>query len=194
MSDSIKQKISSGNGNIQSGRDTIVNPVTYNTYEQRCQKDIGIIEDILTFIFNSKIIENNIASIKKTNKDKLTELKEKIPLNCKDANDEARIKEMINNLWSTKELVERYLSDVDDQGKVLRLKEMIVTEFDKLKQSYDNLVDIFNALPMIFLQDEQKTNPDYCSGAKAIAIYFFEYCDIGSKTKKESANIKSLFE
>ena len=182
MLDKNKQVIKDGNNNIQSGRDTNIN--IYNSAEKKEEKDIGIIADILDLIFQSKI---TVADIKPTkeeeNKAIFVNLKEKIPLNFIDSKQQDEARKIFTNLWSTIRLVEKYLSEIEDQGKVLRLKEQIQAEFRKLKSQNNDILKIFDELPLLFLQDDKKTNPDYHSGAKAIILYFFEYCDIGSKTE-----------
>ncbi len=186
-----RQKIKDGNNNIQSGRDTNI----YNSAEKKEEKDIGIIADILDFIFQSKITVEDIEPTKdEKNKEIFVNLKDKIPLNFKDQKQQNDVNKMFTNLWSTIRLVEKYLAEMEDQGKVLRLKEQIQTEFRKLKDQNNDILKIFDELPLLFLQDDKKTNPDYHSGAKAIVLYFFEYCDIGSKTEKEKLNEKSLFD
>lgn len=191
MLDKNRQEIKDGNNNIQSGRDTNI----YINDEKKEEKDIGIIADILDFIFENKIKVEDIEPTKdEKNKEIFVNLKEKIPLNFKDTEQQDCAKKMFTNLWSTIRLVEKYLAEIEDQGKVLRLKEQIQTEFRKLKDQNNDILKILDELPLIFLQDDKKTNPDYHSGAKAIILYFFEYCDIGSKTEKEKLNEKSLFD
>lgn len=184
-----KQSIK-GKNNIQAGRDII-----YDSSEKKEEKDIGIIADILDFIFQNKITVADISPTKEEiNKEIFINLKDKIPLNFKDYKQQDDAKKMVTNLWSTIRLVEKYLSEIEDQGKVLRLKEQIQAEFRKLKDQNNDILKIFDDLPLLFLQDTKKTNPDYHGGAKAIILYFFEYCDIGSKTGKEKLNEKSLFD
>lgn len=186
-----RQEIKDGNNNIQSGRDTNI----YISADKKEEKDIGVIADILDFIFQNKIKVEDIKPTKdEKNKEIFVNLKEKIPLNFKDTEQQDCAKTMFTNLWSTIRLVEKYLAESEDQGKVLRLKEQIQTEFRKLKDQNNDILKIFDDLPLLFLQDSKKTDPDYHSGAKAIILYFFEYCDIGSKTEKEKLNEKSLFD
>ncbi len=195
MLDKNWQEIKDGNNNIQSGRDINLTNNLYISTNKKEEKDIGIIADILDFIFQNKIKVEDIEPTKdEKNKEIFVNLKEKIPLNFKDQKQQDDVNKMFINLWSTIRLVEKYLAEIEDQGKILRLREQIQTEFRKLKDQNNDILKIFNELPLLFLQDDKKTNPDYHGGAKAIILYFFEYCDIGSKTKKEKLNEKSLFD
>lgn len=191
MLDKNRQEIKDGNNNIQSGRDTNI----YINDEKKEEKDIGIIADILDFIFQNKIKVEDIEPTKKEKDKKLfVNLKPKIHLNFNDTEQQDDVKKMFTNLWSTIRLVEKYLADIEDQGTVLRLKEQIQTEFRKLKDQNNDILKMFDELPLLFLQDDKKTHPDYRGGAKAVILYFFEYCDIGSKTENEKLNEKSLFD
>src|SRR3989338_5630608 len=149
MLDKNKQEID-GNNNVQVGRDINV----YMSADKKEEKDIGIIADILGFIFQNKIKVADIEPTKdEKNKEIFVNLKEKIPLNFKDQKQQDDVTKMFTNLWSTIRLVEKYLAEIEDQGKVLRLKEQIQTEFRKLEDQNNDILKIFDELPLLFLQD-----------------------------------------
>jgi hypothetical protein len=129
-----------------------------------------------------------------------SKLKDKVLLNF--PKEQKKIfQEMLHQTWDKKSLVEHYLTELSaiDQTKVFDLQEHIQSEFRRIKGSNDHNLEIGD-LPVIehlsqqYIKDSKKTDPVYQANAKAIVLYFFEFCKIGKKTDKEKGETLDLFD
>jgi len=108
---------------------------------------------------------------------------------------------MLINTWDKKELVEEYFKELyaTDPLHVLTLEEYIQSEFRHLRNddNHNAKIDdlkVIGKLSQQYLRKDKKNNPDYQANAKAMVLYFFEFCKIGKKTKKEIGETSDLFE
>jgi hypothetical protein len=179
MEDRIHQS-ATGFGHRQAG---------HNYYEkfyevQNLDHDLGVLGEIIEYVLEEKIPENfRIGYAEALSHE--TELQVKIPLNTENEEDTDDLHDMFVNHWSMIMNVAKYLGDIEDQGKVIRLREYIKSQYRTIKVESINIIQTFDKLPFSVLPKEKASNPDYNVTAKAIVLYFFEQCDIGKKTTKE---------
>ncbi len=150
------------------------------------KKDYNIINEIFDFIFiNSKSvkIENS--------RDKVPELTKKIELNFTSQYQE-RVKEIFINSWKKKITVGKFVQNqlLKDDTRVFALKDKIQEEYCKIKNTANTFCKvedykIFEQISCKIVPLSEKDNLDFISNAKAIVLYFFEFCDFGQKTEDE---------
>lgn len=130
-----------------------------------------------------------------------SKLKIKVPLNF--PRQQMKIfQEMLHQTWDKKSLVEHYLAELSaiDETKVFDLQEHIQSEFRCIRDSSDHNIKIgdlqvIEQLSQQYIKNNHKSNdPIYQANAKAIVLYFFEFCTIGQKTDKEQGETFDLFE
>ena len=79
------------------------------------------------------------------------------------------------------------------------LKESIQQSYCEIKGTENTQTPIenisyINQLANSLLKEPQRNKIHYQTNAKAIILYFFEFCDIGKKTQDEEAQSPSLFD
>ncbi|MEN8217732.1 MAG: hypothetical protein ABFS56_15465 [Pseudomonadota bacterium] len=129
-----------------------------------------------------------------------TKLKIKVPLNFPKQQMKT-FQEMLHQTWDKKSLVEHYFAELSaiDQTKVFDLQGHIQSEFRRLRGSDDHQIKIgdlqvIEQLSQQYITDSKRQNdPVYQANAKAIVLYFFEFCTIGQKTDKEEGETFDLF-
>jgi hypothetical protein len=129
-----------------------------------------------------------------------SKLKIKVPLNF--PKQQMKIfQEMLHQTWDKKRLVEHYLAEQSaiDETKVFDLQEHIQSEFRRIKGSNDHNrkigdLPVIEQLSQQYITNSKRQNdPVYQANAKAIVLYFFEFCTIGKKTDKEIGETPDLF-
>jgi len=178
---------------------------TQNNYFLLVEKeksDMGIIGEIFDFIFEKIKTFIPTAVMEPGGKDKLMKLNEKIMINFEDTQQKL-VKEIFTDNWKRKAMVEQFVQlqmEVDDT-RISALIELIKHEYITISGVKDFEAPIkdftvFDKIGRTFLPAEKQKNPDYISNAKAIVLYFFEFCQIGAKTLAESnaASQRNLFE
>jgi hypothetical protein len=162
---------------------------TYLVQINSQENDYGIIGDILQYLFNDIIKTKELHRVEDT--ERLKKLHEKIRLNFTKANQQA-VNELLQNNWKRKELVEQFIKEQIqiDEYPIIALKEYIQDKFRNITSNESHYVklehySIFERIALTLLQPAKITNPDYIANAKAVVLYFFEFCDIGEKTGKE---------
>jgi hypothetical protein len=156
-----------------------------NFYEaHNVEHDLGVLGEIIEYVLEEKIPRDFRGGYAEALSHE-TELQLKIPLNTENEEDADDLHDMFVNHWGMIMNVAKYLGDIEDQGKVLRLREYIKSQYRIIKLESINIIQTFDKLPSSVLPREKASNPDYNVTAKAIVLYFFEQCDIGKKTVKE---------
>jgi hypothetical protein len=109
-----------------------------------------------------------------------------------------RLSEIFCHTLTKQELVKSYLEKIEDEIKILDLKEFIQHNYCKLQHTNDHEtplrdICIIEELSSLMLPEEKISNLHYQSNAKALILYFFELCYIGKKTEDEQQQTLSLF-
>lgn len=179
MQDRIHQS-ATGFGHRQAG-----NNYYESYYEvQSLEHDLGILGEIIEYVLEEKVPTEFLGGYAEALSHE-TELQVKIPLNTENEEDAYDLHDMFLNHWGMIMNVAKYLGDIEDQGKVIRLREYIKSQYRSIKMESVSIIQAFDRLPFSVLPREKASNPDYNVIAKAIVLYFFEQCDIGKKTTKE---------
>jgi hypothetical protein len=153
-----------------------------------CEQSIGIIKDIVEYIFDKKIALSD-EDIKRKSGNKLTRIAEKIKLNCNKPKEVDAMKRTITNLWQHKEIVEEFFQQ-GDQMKIIALKDLIQTQYGDNGKKGMGLEENINKISFDLLNPKYIKDAQYMAGSKAITLYFFELCDIGITNETKN----SLFE
>ncbi len=188
VSNAVKSEGNTFIGGNQIDKQTI----NYSTpdIDQSCQ-DRDIIDEIFQHIL--KNVPSTGITLKQMGDSKpFTKIKIKVPLNFPKQQME-RFQEMLHQTWDKKELVKAYLAEQSaiDETKVYDLREHIQSEFSHIKNSDDyhmkigDLQVIEQLSQQYITEAKRQDNPIYQANAKAIVLYFFEFCTIGQKTDKE---------
>ena len=124
--------------------------------------------------------------------DSFVRIEIKVPLNFPQEQ-KNRIAEMLHNTWDKREVVKSYLSNLEDEIKVIDLKERIQQDYCEVRGINDPQepiqdVKFIDELSQKILPTQRRSNLHYQTNAKAIILYFFEFCDLGKKTETESDN------
>ena len=164
--------------------------------------DLGIIGEIFDYIFNKIKTATLTASMETRSKDKLRKLNEKIKINFEETQ-QKMVKEIFTHNWKRKAIVEQYVQpqmDIDET-RIFALIDLIQNDYVTISGVKDFEAPIkdfavFEKIGRTFLPAEKQKNPDYIANAKAIVLYFFEFCEIGKKTAAEfsKASQRNLFE
>lgn len=153
--------------------------------------DLTIIDDICDHIL--EIAPKKISSKSEImTSDSFARIEIKVPLNFSDEQ-KNRIAEMLHNTWNKREVVGNYLSNLEDEIKVLDLKERIQQDYCEVRginnpQEPIQDVKFIDELSQKILPIQKRSNLHYQTNAKAIILYFFEFCDLGKKTETEINN------
>lgn len=173
-----------GFGHRQAGENYYENYYQANSIEH----DLGILGEIIEYALEEKI-PRDFSYNGASDLSHEAELQVKIPLNTDNEEDTDELRDIFLSHWGMIMDVAKYLGDIEDQGKVIRLKEYVKSQFRIVRSENKNIIQIFDRLPFSVLPREKASNPDYNVIAKAIVLYFFEQCDVGKKTQKEKERI-----
>jgi len=164
--------------------------------------NLGIIGEIFDYIFK-KIKPTSFQEKKESvEKAKLSKLNEKIKINF-DGAQQKMVRELFNKNWLRKDLIEQFVQPQMeiDETRISALIDLIQHEYVTISGVQDfeapiNDFTVFEKIGRTFLPPENQKNPDYIANAKAIVLYFFEFCEIGKKTTVESDKYsqRNLFE
>lgn len=153
--------------------------------------DLGIIADIFEYI------QENIPSkagdtSEITASESFAKLRVKVSLNFP-KEQRARLSEMVLNTSTKRNLVANYLENIDEETKLLDLKEILQKNYCHLQNTSNheaplNDIMIIEELSLQLLPRNKLSNPHYQANAKAIVLHFFEFCYIGEKTEDEKRN------
>jgi hypothetical protein len=186
--------------------DNIIGTQTINNYPSadtsqldQSRQDRDIIDDIFHHILEN--VPSKGTTLEEIRDSKpFTKLKIKVPLNF--PKQQMKIfQEMLHQTWDKKSLIEHYLAEQSaiDETKVFDLQGHIQSEFRRLRGSNEHNikigdVQVIEQLSQQYIKDNHKSNdPIYQANAKAIVLYFFEFCTIGQKTDKEEGETLDLF-
>ena len=161
------------------------------------EKDIGIIGEILEGIFNSESVQSSVDDIK--NSDRILPLKEKIPLNF-DKDQEGEVGGMFLSCWDKIQIVEKFIETnyglSSDRVSALIVQLKAIYKKIKVCQSSEERIgqnQILEKVALELLPESKQSNPDYFANSLAIILFFFERCEIGTKTTKEEAVRVNIF-
>lgn len=179
-----------------------INGNSYFLLVEKEKNDLGIIGEIFDFIFKkiktSSFSDENVPE----GKPDLSKLNEKIKINFEGAQ-QKMVKQIFTNNWERKAIVEQYVQPQMgiDETRIFALIDLIHHEYVTISGVKDIETPIkdftvFDKIGRTFLPAEKQRNPDYISNAKAIVLYFFEFCEIGKKTAADfgKASQRNLFE
>lgn len=182
-------------GNVETliQNQTINNNFGNNTSAEAI-RNLGILSEIFEYILanNTSGDENTLLE----NSEKFSNTREKIKLNFPEEQQPA-IRRMLLNTVHIRQLVETFLNNksLTHRGRVLALREVIQANFCSKLGVYDSNtvvgdVRILEELVTQLLPSEKIMTPEYRTGSLAMILFFFEICDIGKKTNKESNSVK----
>jgi hypothetical protein len=151
--------------------------------------DLTIIDEICDYVL-ANIPKKVITHTEITNSSAFAKMQIKVPLNFP-VEHRNRIAEMLKNTWNKRQIVGEYLSNLEDEVKVIDLKERIQQDYCIVRgisnpQEPIQDVKFIDELSLKILPTRKQSNLHYQTNAKAIILYFFEFCDIGQKTDTEN--------
>lgn len=160
---------------------------SYLNIEQNPDEELNIIHNIFTFI---KANSKPLKSISKKQTAEYSGIMEKAKLNFD--NHIQRVFDMYQLTYYHKSLVENYFLETTkyDKSEVIILREFFRSNYCSLtnypKSAYPvNDFNILEKLSDLCLEDKFKNNIKYSHWAKAIVMYFFEYCDFGARNEND---------
>ena len=162
------------------------------------QIEDAVIEDIFYFLHTSSGESIKVEPFE----NKLLHLKPKIEENFSPHN-YRMIRDTYNALWANKESVEAFI-----KKNFNTYEDQLYTILDKLRNMFrqapfNNKNDIefpatspefFDKLADAIIPDGKKSDSRYIATAKALVLFFFEYCDFGKKSKTDPPTLFSKFE
>ncbi|MDD5608483.1 MAG: hypothetical protein PHY57_08225 [Ignavibacterium sp.] len=148
--------------------------------------------DIIHNIFNYiKANAKPITSIPDRKSNKYNGIVKKIKLNF--TTYQSRVFDMYQLTYYHKSIVEKYFRDstIHDKTEVMVLKEFFRSKYCEVssypKSTYPvNEYKFMEMLANACLEAKLKSNKQFSLWAKAVVMYFFEYCDFGARNKKET--------
>ena len=181
---SINQQSNNGGINQNAGGDI------YNHLFLKPEQDLGIISDIFKYIFDH--IVQNFDDSSSIEMSKILHLQEKIDVNFGKIT-KTEIEGAITRNWGKLVLVENFIQSDNEisPGKIDALILKIKSLY-KEKKSCDSSeervqkVTVIEEIANEFLPEDKKVNPDYFASSFAIVLYFFQMCEIGKRTNRES--------
>ncbi|WP_179348028.1 hypothetical protein [Winogradskyella pacifica] len=185
----------SGDDNITSGRDTVIEQNTFNTYEGLGEKDeLGIIQNIFDTVLSVVKSDKSYNTESSKTKDKLIHIKDKIEINFKDNDEREEVKVYFTKLYSKIYFVEKAFQVLDSEEQNV-FHYYVLNNYKKLKRSDKNYtqMQILDNLTNIFIPKIHVKNPIYQSIAQSIVLFFFDDCTIFEKTEIEPKQT-SLFD
>ena len=151
-------------------------------------EEMDIIHNIFNFI---KANAKPITSIPDKKSKKYNGIVKKIKLNF--TTYQSRVFDMYQLTYYHKSIVEKYLLDttIHDKTEVIILREFFRSKYCEVsnypKSTYPvNEYKFLELLAVSCLEDKFKQNKKYSLWAKAVVMYFFEYCDFGARNKKDT--------
>jgi hypothetical protein len=156
--------------------------------ERDLPEEMDIIHNIFNFIrTNAK----PITSVPENKSKKYNGIVKKIKLNF--TNYQSRVFDMYQLTYYHKSIVEKYIRDtsVHDKTEVIILREYFRSKYCEVsnypKSTYPvNEYKFLELLADACLEEKLKQNKKYSLWAKAVVMYFFEYCDFGARNKKDT--------
>jgi Restriction endonuclease len=151
--------------------------------------DLTIIDEICDYVLAN--IPKKVSTHKEiTNSSSFAKIQIKVPLNFP-VEHRNRIAELLKNTWNKRQIVGEYLSNLEDEVHVIDLKERIQQDYCQVRgvsnpQEPIEDVKFIDELSQKILPTRYQSNLHYQTNAKAIILYFFEFCDIGQKTDTEN--------
>ena len=151
--------------------------------------DLTIIDEICDYVL-ANVPKKVSTHTEITNSSSFAKIEIKVPLNFP-VEHRMRIAEILKNTWNKRLIVEDYLSNLEDEVKVIDLKERIQQDYCQVRgvsnpQEPIQDVKFIDELSQKILPTRKQSNLHYQTNAKAIILYFFEFCDIGQKTDTEN--------
>lgn len=167
-------------------------------YEHQSKTSViqhNILEELISFVQVEDLDMSIIIPFDK----KLFHLKPKITENFVSRNSKSII-DTYNALWVDKEAVDHFI-----RNNFHRYERQLKAILDKIRNTFKNLklnrkssiefpvTDpyVFEKLADLFVPPDKKSDPRYFSTAKALVLYFFEYCDFGKKHKDDPPSLFS---
>lgn len=170
----------------------------YSLFHNAAQVEESIIEEIFSLISSSEKDKIEIPSIDS----KLLHLRSKIGENFIGEN----YRDVLNTydiFWINKECVESFIKKNFHryEGQLYSILSKIRNHFIKHPSNHKGIVDFpvndpkyFDDLIPLILPSDKIGDPRYESAAKAIILFFFEYCDFGKKSKDDPETLFSKFD
>ena len=171
---------------------------TYLTSVSDQSEEMDIIHNIFNYI---KMNAKPIRSIPDIKAKEFKGIVKKIKLNF--SNYQSRVSDMYELTYYYKTLVEKYVQEITkhDKSDIIALKEFFRSTYCKVtnyaKSTYPvNQFKFLEQLSDACLEPKYQGNKKHQLFAKAIVMYFFEYCDFGARNKKDTfvPNDPSLFD
>lgn len=162
------------------------------------QVEESIIEEIFSLIYSDNKEKIEISPMET----KLLSLKSKIYKNFIGDN----YREVLNTydiFWVNKECVEAFIKKNFRfyEEQLYTILSKIRNNFKKHHLNFKGIVDFavndpkyFDELIPLILQAEKIGDPRYENAAKAIILFFFEYCDFGKKSKDDPQTLFTKFD
>lgn len=168
----------------------------YLSTEPDLMEEIDIIHNIFSFI---KKNAKPVISVPDIKSKKYNGIVKKINFNFTTFRE--RVFDMYQLTYYHKSIVEKYFLDstAHDKSEVLILREFFRSKYISitgyLKTTYPvNEYKFLEMLADACLEDKFKQKIKYKLWAKAIVMYFFEYCDFGARNKEDTIIQEDLFE
>lgn len=187
--ETLKLKLSSFDESVQY---SIIDNDSIFTQFLTSESDIVEEMDIIHNIFN--YIKDNakpITSVPNIKSKKHNGIVKKIKLNF--TTFQSRVSDMYQLTYYHKSIVEKYFLDttVHDKSEVIILREFFRSKYCEIsnypKSTYPvNEYKFMELLADACLDEKFKQNKKFSLWAKAVVMYFFEYCDFGARNKKET--------
>lgn len=173
-------------GVAQNAGGDIVN----NFWSSTIDKDLWIIKEIFDYAETKSSISQK--DMPDPNDSKITELKTKLSLNFEE-DQSKEVAKLIQRCWWKMELVEEFAQKMSEINRwridslILLIQHLfkekrVCTISNEVVQTAGILEAISNEL----IPTGKEKNPDYFANALAIVLYFFQMCEIGKKTQKET--------
>lgn len=155
----------------------------------------NILEELISFVQVEDLDMSIVIPLDK----KLFHLKPKITENFVNRNIKSVI-DTYNALWVDKEAVDYFIRNNFHryERQLKAILDKIRNTFKSLKLNRKSSVEfpvtdplVFEKLASLFIPPDKKSDPRYFSTAKALVLYFFEYCDFGKKHKDDPLSLFS---
>lgn len=153
----------------------------------------NVIEEIFLYVFSINKNEIKIPPFEKA----YLKLKLKIERNFK-ADFYNDVKILFNANWTNKVIVEDFikLNFHRYESQFYTILDLVRNQFLTVKENFIAVSDFpvnnpvyFEMLAQVILPPDKKVEPRYLATAKAIVLFFFEYCDFGRKTTDDPLSL-----
>lgn len=169
---------------------------SYYEYQSKTSEiQQNILEELISFVNVKELDQSIIIPFDK----KLFHLRPKITENFVSRNAKS-VFDTYNALWIDKEAVEHFIRNNFHiyERQLKAILDKIQNTFKNHKVNRKSSVEfpvndpfIFEQLADLFVPPDKKSDPRYFSTAKALILYFFEYCDFGKKHKDDPPSLFS---